>query len=79
MCPEIVSRFGQRLTIWLGRMDINFNLEIFLRRFRRWENRVTFYPKRVTILPSIGLENFSSSDCFSENIFVFLSFLKAIK
>jgi len=29
-CPEIVSHFGQRVTIWQCRKDINFNLEKIL-------------------------------------------------
>jgi len=36
-CPEIVSHFGQRVTIWQCREDMKFNLEKFL----SVKNRVT--------------------------------------
>jgi len=36
-CPEIVSRFGQRVTIWQCQKNINFNLEKIL----GIKNRVT--------------------------------------
>jgi len=77
--PKFVSRFQYRDTIWKCRKTTIFNLEKFWGASEERQNRVTFYPKRVTILPSIGLEIFCSSHCFSKKKFVFLIFLKAIK
>jgi len=44
-CLEIVSRFGQRVTIWLGRMDINFNLENFFETLQKVAKSCHVWPK----------------------------------
>jgi len=56
-----------------------FNLEKICGASEERQNRVTFYPKRVTILPSIGLNFFFVPLIVSAKIFVFLEFLKARK
>jgi len=43
------------------------------------QNRVTFCPKRVTILPNFGLENFVSLIVSAKIFLYFGFFLKAIK
>ena len=63
-CPEIVSRFGQRVTIWLGRMDINFNLEKFWDASEGGKIVSRFAQNVSRFCPVLDLKIFSS-DCFS--------------
>jgi len=64
-CQKSFHDFSNLTRFWQCRKTPIFNLEKFCGASEVRQNRVAFFPKRVTILPSIGLEKFCSSDCFS--------------
>jgi len=75
----IFKKFGHRDTFWLFRKHMFLDLEFFFEKLQRWQNRVTFYPKRVTNLPSYGLDFFFFLYLFQLKIFFIFFIFKSNK